>query len=301
MAFLVLILGLFSTAIGFAMIGFGIPINEFGLGNTLIGAGVTSLVGGLILFGLAAGVRQLERISEVLAARGLTRTARTTDIRAAAVPVRNGPRLPAQPRVSSPEAAAPAPSTTPVPPARREPRVGPASPVSFSFDAIERMRSNIPRTDRAADGATAADHDDETPLSPHAPTQGAPFPMPQPAPVDHLDSPVGGDARTQAESRLAFPWRRPRPSPEPRRDFESSTATMVEPRRDVRTEVAPAAAEAPYQPAPADQPVAILKSGVVDGMAYTLYADGSIEAKLPEGTVRFGSITELREHLEQNG
>ena len=45
---------------------------------------------------------------------------------------------------------------------------------------------------------------------------------------------------------------------------------------------------------------AILKSGVVDGMAYTLYTDGSIEAELPEGTVRFGSIGELREHLEKH-
>jgi hypothetical protein len=45
---------------------------------------------------------------------------------------------------------------------------------------------------------------------------------------------------------------------------------------------------------------AILKSGVVDGMAYTLYADGSIEAKLPQGTVRFGSIAELRSHIEHN-
>jgi hypothetical protein len=27
----------------------------------------------------------------------------------------------------------------------------------------------------------------------------------------------------------------------------------------------------------------VVKSGVVDGMAYTLYADGSIEANLPEG------------------
>jgi hypothetical protein len=44
----------------------------------------------------------------------------------------------------------------------------------------------------------------------------------------------------------------------------------------------------------------ILKSGVVDGMAYTLYADGSIEATLPHGTVRFGSIAELRAHIETN-
>jgi hypothetical protein len=48
----------------------------------------------------------------------------------------------------------------------------------------------------------------------------------------------------------------------------------------------------------APTPVSILKSGVVDGMAYTLYSDGSIEAKLPEGTVRFGSVAELRAHIE---
>lgn len=45
--------------------------------------------------------------------------------------------------------------------------------------------------------------------------------------------------------------------------------------------------------------VAILKSGVVDGMGYTLYVDGSIEAELPQGTLRFASINELRGHLEK--
>ncbi len=45
--------------------------------------------------------------------------------------------------------------------------------------------------------------------------------------------------------------------------------------------------------------VAILKSGVVDGMGYTLYVDGSIEAELPQGTLRFASINDLREHLEK--
>jgi hypothetical protein len=50
----------------------------------------------------------------------------------------------------------------------------------------------------------------------------------------------------------------------------------------------------------AAQPVSVLKSGVVDGMTYTLYSDGSIEAQLPQGTLRFGSITELRHHIEQS-
>ena len=45
-------------------------------------------------------------------------------------------------------------------------------------------------------------------------------------------------------------------------------------------------------------PVTVLKSGMVEGMAYTLYSDGSIEAQFPQGMVRFGSITELRNHIE---
>ena len=43
----------------------------------------------------------------------------------------------------------------------------------------------------------------------------------------------------------------------------------------------------------------VLKSGVVDGMAYSLYSDGSIEAEMPEGLMRFASIDELRVHLDQ--
>jgi hypothetical protein len=46
-------------------------------------------------------------------------------------------------------------------------------------------------------------------------------------------------------------------------------------------------------------PVTVLKSGVVDGMAYSLYSDGSIEAQMPEGMMRFASIDELRAHLDQ--
>jgi hypothetical protein len=63
----------------------------------------------------------------------------------------------------------------------------------------------------------------------------------------------------------------------------------------------PTLAEANGGPAlPEDQPeVTVLKSGVVDGMAYSLYSDGSIEAQMPEGMMRFASIDELRAHLDQ--
>jgi hypothetical protein len=60
------------------------------------------------------------------------------------------------------------------------------------------------------------------------------------------------------------------------------------------TEPNGAAAQAGEQPA-----VTVLKSGVVDGMAYSLYSDGSIEAQMPEGMMRFASIDELRSHLDQ--
>lgn len=45
----------------------------------------------------------------------------------------------------------------------------------------------------------------------------------------------------------------------------------------------------------------IVQSGDVDGMAYSLYSDGSIEAQMPDGIVRFVSIHALRDHLNQRG
>lgn len=45
----------------------------------------------------------------------------------------------------------------------------------------------------------------------------------------------------------------------------------------------------------------VVRSGIIGGMAYTLYSDGSIEAELPIGTVRFGSIQELQEHVSNTG
>jgi hypothetical protein len=71
---------------------------------------------------------------------------------------------------------------------------------------------------------------------------------------------------------------------------------------------ASAASDNPFDSLPAEPSVSsgraeaatVLKSGIVDGMAYTLYTDGSIEAELAQGVVRFGSIEELRNHLEKS-
>ena len=77
----------------------------------------------------------------------------------------------------------------------------------------------------------------------------------------------------------------------------------AEPKVDsVAREISPGKRPEPELPGipPKPRTVAILKSGVVDGMGYTLYVDGSIEAELPQGTLRFASINELRSHLEKN-
>jgi hypothetical protein len=44
----------------------------------------------------------------------------------------------------------------------------------------------------------------------------------------------------------------------------------------------------------------VYRSGVIDGMAYTLFMDGSIQAELPQGTVKFANIDELQKYLLGN-
>ena len=71
MAIFLLVIGLLATAAGFVMIGFGIPINAFSLGNTLIISGTIAVASGLILIGLAFILGQLKRIVEALRSQPL--------------------------------------------------------------------------------------------------------------------------------------------------------------------------------------------------------------------------------------
>jgi hypothetical protein len=45
---------------------------------------------------------------------------------------------------------------------------------------------------------------------------------------------------------------------------------------------------------------AVYRSGVIDGMAYTLFMDGSIQAELPQGTIKFANIDDLQKYLLGN-
>jgi hypothetical protein len=214
----------------------------------------------------------------------------------------------------------------------RHPESAPASDVSAA--AIERLRSSIPR-ERPRPEPAMVPEGEEVPLSPnggHAQVH-ARRPAPEPALEPRLspDDRLGGaTAETAKASRLDFLFRSRQPAA-PRADHGEPNWTPGHPGRGGseagaqprhaearRSASPPPTAPAPptsqaAQPAPAAEPrprdlgvsaaepaSTVLKSGVVDGMAYTLYTDGSIEAKLPDGTVRFGSIADLRAHIEKN-
>ncbi len=208
---------------------------------------------------------------------------------------------------------------------RGEPQGAPAASVDVSAAAIERLRTSIqrPRPDPAL-----MPEEEVVPLSPNggpgAPARRAslePALEPRLTPADRRG--VGTGEPPVKTSRLDFlfrsrqaaPARTERPEPGRPADIplaRSAPADVaVQPRYQdtVARPAAPAPQPVsapppmPQEPAastPTEQTMAILKSGVVDGMAYTLYADGSIEAKLPDGTVRFESIAELRAHIEKH-
>src|SRR4029450_6607647 len=60
-------IGIFALFAGLVMVGFGIPINEFSFGNTLISAGTTAAVGGLIIIGLGVLTGQMRRLGHTFA------------------------------------------------------------------------------------------------------------------------------------------------------------------------------------------------------------------------------------------
>jgi hypothetical protein len=283
--FSLLILGGMITVAGAAMIAFGISNNAFDLGNTLIIAGTVAIVGGLMLIGIAHAVKYLKRISDNMA------------LNPAALPQLSGIAEPVAPSISREPAA---PARVPFP-SRPEPRN--RAPAAITPE---------PRVDMASLDA-ALDHPAGPPDFVRAP--GARVGL-QPEPPLAPESKLAAKRSTDEElsdAILASAFRLDPPSkPEPFKRNEMSEpawppapATPPEPKPqpvELPLEMRQAEPEpehdAPEQPAES-YAVSILKSGVIDGMAYTLYSDGSIEAEMPQGTMRFASIDELRDYLEQ--
>jgi hypothetical protein len=309
-----LVLGAVATAAGFALIASGVPINEFALGNTLIVAGTVSAIGGLIIVALGLAVRELQRIERALIARPMPRPARQAEPVAAPTVAVTPPTVAAAPAVvSAPEKAA-APARIPFPqrpkPEVRQPvetaaAAGP-SPSAAEETAFERLRQKFPSLTRLESAPVVEAN--EVSLSPRTPARTEEYSSEVKSPA--APGRTNGTAPAQSAPRLEAAER---PAPPPKGALFDSlwpkdARGVRHPEPHHGAEAAAVTAQAPAPPAVATIPrpadvhaISILKSGVVDGMAYTLYSDGSIEAQLPQGTMRFGSITDLRNHLERNG
>jgi hypothetical protein len=301
-----LVIGLVLTLGGAVAVAFGIPINEFGLGNTLIGAGTTAFVGGLILVGLSQAVKQLRRIAENLGGTGDVPMPQVADLSEPAP--HGGPRPPAgAPRIPFPPKPAPrtrAPAAA-LPP---EPRLD----LAPSMDATEEPIRPPPPFVRQAPEPRVMPERDEAPLSPAEPRFAAPAEPRFSAAREQKDELAEGLLAT-AFSRLDVSLRQAPPAAgeTPKRNEPFESLWPAERGKTPEAEpMQPVEAEAPEPESPVEEAeeqeqreepyaVSILKSGVVDGMAYTLYSDGSIEAEMPQGTMRFASIAELRAYLEE--
>lgn len=332
--------GAVAFAIGVAVIGFGIPINEFSFGNTLIVAGTTAATGGLVIIAIGVAVAQLQRLADVLATRAPVRSSRPFDTfeAAGAAPGRSTAapaRVPFPPKTKVESKPEQRPEPRPEPAmreARFEPPAVPAAP--FQDRASDFAAPTLPNPDEppvtAADEALLsplhpASYSSRTPAAPAADTDRA-----SDAGSDRaLDAsvernePVPPPTAASRKSHTYFDamWpAEPKPEPKPA-EQKPAEANAAEPRpvaqRPDEAKLAePKPPAFPWASARRDElgngdaadeldeedaprAVAILKSGVVDGMGYTLYVDGSIEAELPQGTLRFASINELRSHLEK--
>jgi hypothetical protein len=279
-----LIAGIAVLAAGLLAVAFGIPVKEFSFGNTLILAGAVAACTGVILLGLAVVVRELQNIARRLGPAAPAGTARQ----------KSEPQLPS---AAAGDQAAPANLDGAEPAGKQSPST--ASPAPWQEGAGARDRG---RGDAAPDAAppepaaatkarrnllfsSSSRRERErvagTPDAPAADSSPAP-PVPPAVPKEPAPASFE-DAWPQSDRARSDALRRPRtPS-----TFAEPNASTPAPERvtpPVRSE----------EPAP----VTVLKSGVVDGMAYSLYSDGSIEAQMPEGMMRFASIDELRSHLD---
>jgi hypothetical protein len=339
-----LAIGAIAAAVGVFTIGFGIEIYDFSFGNTLIIAGTTSLIGGMIIVALAVAVRELTRIADAVSARTPSRQALRADATdptdtAANNGRRNQSNRPAFPTKGNPEGAARE--------LRSEPRLAPVpTPEDLDETPVVRPRQNIYPLVRPAAEPRLVEDLDSVPLSPHAPSRAPkaaraenarsentfhakaseqPATASKPNQVKASESKAasaGGQSAVLEVPRTVPAASRQHPERAERANlFDSVWPADAKP----RTQFANEAVARDLNPAPAEgarenvelivplpkreevvraqsepRPVSILKSGVIDGMAYTLYTDGSIEAQLSQNTMRFNSIDELREHLENS-
>ena len=252
-----MVAGIGSVLAGLLVILYGIPIREFGFGNTLILIGVLGVCTGMILLALSAVVAELKVIARRLMD---TRVGPETRPR----PVLPSATEPPEP-VESPTAAAP-----PVAPLAMQDDIPPRDAPPPEVEATEAAPAAPParpKRNLLFELSVRKDRD-------RAPGEPPPANFEDAWPK--VDRGRNGDIPPQRRS--------------PRAPLGTPEANAGAPERN---------APPPSPPSEAQPGVTVLKSGVVDGMAYSLYSDGSIEAQMPEGLMRFASLDELTAHIDR--
>lgn len=275
MMVVLLIAGIGFLLAGVLTIGFGIPVKEFSFGNTLILTGTVAACTGMIMLGLWMVVRELRNIARRLGAGVATEDQGLLF-------------SPDQPAAENANIAEP---SAPPPPWHEDAGSGdrvrgdvPSAPEPVEAASAAKQRRNLlfsssSRRERERAQARTAD--------PSAPDARPPPAAPPGSDSTEGPRPTFDDAWPKSErSRTADAL--------PRRSGRAPS-TLAE----ASSEAAGAERQTPATRKEDPPPVTVLKSGVVDGMAYSLYSDGSIEAQMPEGMMRFASIDELRAHLDQ--
>ena len=312
MSLFLLVLGAATAVAGLILVASGVILPEGTFGTEVVTPGTIAAVGGLLLVGIAIAVRQLQRIAQALAARPVPRPALPSE--APAVLGSKSPsatvRLPFPPKTQQANSGPPPlPSTATSTSASAE--VAAFETPAAKFPAVAPLESApvveeadvalMPQTPAHAEEANREVKDGA--VIGRGGNGATPFrPMPrvvaktrQSAAPDNARGAAfnafwpaksrGGAQLASAEVAVSAP----QPPPLPVSELPPAPAPV--------SEAIPAARPVSVEPAAA-APISILKSGVVEGMAYTLYSDGSIEAELPQGTLRFGSIAALRNHIE---
>jgi len=282
--------GVGAVLIGLVAIGFGVPVKEFSFGNTLILVGTVAVCTGLILLGLSVVARELRMVARRLA------TSRPAQ----------DPRS----RVALPQLS----GTAAVEAGPQFPRDQPMPPVPPQFEPSAPPVAPPWREEIAARARPEAAPEPE-------PAQVTPIPPPPPKKRNLLFSSSVRKEHERAQARTTDPAAlEPQTQPPVPEAGEAPPASFEDawPKIERARGEAPSRRSSRLSPAPAETnpgtateraappprveerpTVTVLKSGVVDGMAYSLYSDGSIEAQMPEGMMRFASIDELRAHLDQ--
>jgi hypothetical protein len=250
---------------GLGALGYGVQYKEFGFGNTLVVAGAVSACSGFLMVGLWVVARELQTIARRLGS-GAVASARQ-------------PAFPAEPF--------PAPELSPPPP--RQPAEAAAAEVGALPPWIE-GRGDIPPPPPPGEAVPKPRRNLLFTSTSRKERERAAARASEPLAPDLLSA----DLRPNPADADAPPIEPVAPAPP---TFEDAWPKSERARRAGRSAAPDAAPPAPERD---DKPqVTVLKSGVVDGMAYSLYSDGSIEAQMPEGMMRFASIDELRAHLDQ--